>query len=308
MHRVVLAVAVVMVSACKADDPFICASDDQCRRSGFNGGKCEASSNCSFTDIDCPTGRRYDVLANQSGECVVDDDSDMIADDGDNCPGLANTDQANEDQDRFGDPCDPCPPFSETSEGAGDDDGDGVDNLCDPRPTTAGDQILFFAGFHEVLDLAVWDINGSAIVENDGLTLQNTSDATLLRLSAGSETLMVGVTMKNAPTRGVWLGLPYHGGVGGAFCQLTTSKLELWAAGAPDRILEMTAYAPQLDREYIYSIQRASAMQHTCGVAATASAPPTQVMGMTTNTATLPRIMFGADATTHFGWVLLVKN
>ena len=300
--------AAVLLSACKADDPFVCSSDEQCRRSGFSGGKCEASFNCSFTDIDCGTGRRYDVLADRSGECVLDDDADMIADDGDNCPGLANTDQVNEDLDRFGDVCDPCPPFSETAQGAGDDDSDGVGNLCDPRPTTPGDQLLFFDGFHAPLDIATWDINGSAIVENDGLTLQNLSDATLLRLSSGAETLIVGVTMKSPPTRGVWLGLPYHGGVGGAFCQLTSAKLELWAAGAPDRILDQVAYAPELDNEYIYRIQRLAMMQFNCGVASNPTIPLTEVTGMTTNPATIPRIMFGTDATTHFSWVLLVKN
>lgn len=38
-----------------------------------------------------------------------DQDGDGIADDADNCPGVANPDQANADGDSFGDACDPCP-------------------------------------------------------------------------------------------------------------------------------------------------------------------------------------------------------
>ena len=51
--------------------------------------------------------------AGADGATSADRDGDGIADALDNCPDLANVDQANEDGDRFGDACDPCPPFAD---------------------------------------------------------------------------------------------------------------------------------------------------------------------------------------------------
>lgn len=55
---------------------------------------------------------------------MPDEDSDCVADDADNCPGIPNTDQI--DQDR-----------------------DGVGDACDPRLGRAGDTILLFDGFND---------------------------------------------------------------------------------------------------------------------------------------------------------------
>jgi hypothetical protein len=75
-----------------------------------------------------------------------DGDGDGVATAIDNCPDVANADQANEDGDRFGDACDPCPPFADL--GAIDDpDGDGVSGACDPNPNTPGDRLTHFEGF-----------------------------------------------------------------------------------------------------------------------------------------------------------------
>lgn len=54
-------------------------------------------------------------------------DGDGLADINDNCPSLANSDQADGDHDTFGDVCDSCP----TARPVGDADRDGVDDACD---------------------------------------------------------------------------------------------------------------------------------------------------------------------------------
>ncbi len=75
-----------------------------------------------------------------------DPDADGVVGAADNCPAIANADQANEDGDRFGDACDPCP-IETDADPVVDQDGDGVSNGCDPFPTIPGDSIAVFEGF-----------------------------------------------------------------------------------------------------------------------------------------------------------------
>ncbi|TAM23255.1 MAG: hypothetical protein EPN60_15485, partial [Nevskiaceae bacterium] len=114
-----------------------------------------------------------------SGQPTSDGDSDGTVDDADNCPAVANSDQADSDGDGYGDACDDdnspptdtdgdgvadeadnCPAIA--NPGQGDSDGDGVGDACDnsePPPTgncplPAGSQILH-----------AWDGNvGTAVV------------------------------------------------------------------------------------------------------------------------------------------------
>lgn len=74
---------------------------------------------------------------------AVDTDRDSIPDDRDNCPMLANLDQANEDGDKFGDVCDLCPQISDNG---ADSDGDKIGDACDPNPGAA-DTVWLFNGF-----------------------------------------------------------------------------------------------------------------------------------------------------------------
>ena len=78
-----------------------------------------------------------------------DPDADGVVGTADNCPAIANADQANEDGDRFGDACDPCPIESDPDPVV-DQDGDGVSDGCDPFPTIPGDAIAVFEGFAHV--------------------------------------------------------------------------------------------------------------------------------------------------------------
>ena len=78
-----------------------------------------------------------------AGDC----DGDGVADSGDNCPAIANTDQADGDGDGVGDACDNCPAVANASQadqdgnGIGDacqdTDGDGVIDIADNCPTRA---------------------------------------------------------------------------------------------------------------------------------------------------------------------------
>lgn len=301
-----MVLAALVLSACRVDDRFVCSSDAQCRR-GEVTGTCEASSSCSFPDLDCSSGRRYDELAERSGQCVTDDDHDMIADDGDNCPDVANPDQFDEDGDKVGDACDPCPILGESAPGAGDDDGDGVGNLCDPRPAIAGEKIVLWEGFHTSLSSA-WSVSGSAIVENDGLTLQGERIVTVPGTPTASETLLVAITMTEPPVTGVWLGMPFDSGVGGAYCELTPTALELWAEQATDAKVSSVPYSATINTPYVVGMQTLGLMQHRCTVRTASSSITTDVTGDSTSSATTPTIKIGCDAITRLGWVLLIES
>jgi hypothetical protein len=110
------------------------------------GDTCPTGQTCVNTV--CEAGdRRVDAGEPADSADGRDSDGDGIADSVDNCPDIANRDQANEDGDRFGDACDPCPPVADDA--PADADGDGVADACDPNPQTPGDQIVLFEGFHQ---------------------------------------------------------------------------------------------------------------------------------------------------------------
>ena len=83
---------------------------------------------------------------------VTDTDGDGIEDSADNCPSVANADQADADGDGVGDACDPdtdgdgvanasdnCP--SVANPGQLDTDGDGIGDACDPLTDSDGDDV-----------------------------------------------------------------------------------------------------------------------------------------------------------------------
>ncbi len=74
-----------------------------------------------------------------------DEDSDGIEDACDNCPGIANGDQA-------------------------DNDGDGVGDACDPRVSSGGDSIALFVPFSDPTRLADWNVlAGNWTIHDDAL-------------------------------------------------------------------------------------------------------------------------------------------
>lgn len=104
-------------------------------------------------------GTASDGSTRPNGDLCVDADGDRAADNLDNCPQLANDDQANLDADDLGDACDP------------DDDGDGLPDLdevargTDPRAAdTDGD------GVDDGTEVLFWGSNPlSATSDGDGL-------------------------------------------------------------------------------------------------------------------------------------------
>lgn len=62
------------------------------------------------------------VLSTAGPALASDNDADLIPDEADNCPALANSDQKDTDADGFGNACD------------ADDDGDDVPDTADPAP------------------------------------------------------------------------------------------------------------------------------------------------------------------------------
>lgn len=110
-----------------------------------------------------------------------DRDHDGIANDADNCPDVANPDQADEDGDGRGDICDPCP-IAMDGPTLDDPDGDGVTGPCDPHPTTPGDRIALFEPFRGTAVPAGWTASGAwtfgggqaTLVASDGVATLTT--------------------------------------------------------------------------------------------------------------------------------------
>jgi hypothetical protein len=153
-------------------------------------------------------------------------DGDTIMDDFDNCPDVANSDQANEDDDRLGDVCDDCPFVAESV--VVDGDSDGVGDACDPHPGLPGDQIRLFDGFEG--DTMSWDRIGTWTLT--GGAIEDTADVGFkhLLLALGSwvtpdvelhvQARLVVNPAPGAPGGLAGIVLDYEGGATGLVCGL----------------------------------------------------------------------------------------
>ena len=88
-----------------------------------------ASANQADADHDAQLDGTGTMAADHGGDvCDVDDDQDGLQDPADNCPAVANRDQADGDSDGVGDACDVCPGTQDPDQA--DADGDGRGDAC----------------------------------------------------------------------------------------------------------------------------------------------------------------------------------
>jgi hypothetical protein len=86
-------------------------------------------------DASSPADGKTPDAAGPDAALPIDTDSDGVLDPDDNCPFVANPNQADEDQDGVGTACDNCPLVANPNQA--DQDGDGVGDLCDACPNAA---------------------------------------------------------------------------------------------------------------------------------------------------------------------------
>lgn len=130
------------------------------------------------------------AITNDAPVAATDTDGDLILDDDDNCPTVANPNQFDEDGDALGNLCDNCP--AESNLDQANSDLDELGDLCDPQPAEAN-QMLYFEGFDELPNASDWNGLNSWQVDNGSLVQNDNSDRYYLRHDAvdGSNNVLV---------------------------------------------------------------------------------------------------------------------
>jgi len=272
---------------------------------------------------DAGPGEDAAVPPGEASVPIVDLDRDTVDDSHDNCVGLANPDQGNEDGDALGDACDPCP--IDTS--SADPDSDGVAGACDPHPTTAGDRIVAFTGFHRGVP-AGWGFIGTATQDGDSLSM--TPGA--MRYTSvvpemdpiGNGTITAELTVDSAAGpegAAMDISLPYDPIDDGIFCELdvpdttksTGHYITLWdsleenADGGVERAVNNFAWA--FGTAYRMTMTRTQT-NYVCSVGpAGGGGTPQLANGSSPNTPVVSKATvasYGANA--HVQWMMVVSS
>jgi hypothetical protein len=241
----------------------------------------------------------------------ADSDGDGVPDAVDNCPTVANPDQADEDGDGLGDACDPCPPFANAVD---DQDGDGVPDRCDPNPTKPGDRIVVFEGFAtrpvKALIEGNWTFDGGAAKVASALNV----DAAVSWALGGSNLTVTAVGTIDANFGDL---VPRPVGVaaqiqiatsGGILCAFGTdpSNQEVFALvdNAASAALDKIPATASVGTTSTFRLRQVGT-SYTCD-GSHASRP----LGANSPVASMPNRVgvFTRSASAHFGWVMIVAS
>jgi Thrombospondin type 3 repeat len=153
----------VVVAGCYSASPPSGAPCDPVTPSCPAGQQCVSRGGQFVCDTE--PGDDASMLDGDAVPTADDVDGDGVANANDNCPMIANANQANEDADAAGDVCDNCPPFPSTG---ADADADGVGDLCDPHVLIPGDSLALFEGFANGIPVG-WTASGTWTVQYGNL-------------------------------------------------------------------------------------------------------------------------------------------
>lgn len=293
------------------------------------GAPCDETAQCPTEQTcvagTCRLGSGTSIDAGTDGP-ASDQDRDGIADEVDNCPNIANTDQANEDGDKFGDACDPCPIVS--ADAPVDSDGDGVADACDPRPAMAGDKIVAFSGFPGGVVPTGWMTQGTvmpgpngdvALVANSAVSSGALVYAPDLAFVNGSVTALVamdsGVKVGSFTNAGMLVSLFNPDTTDSIQCGLlwedvskpTSKVLDLFDSVSSNGDLKTTPFAFELGTPYVITLTR-EGTNYTCSAATVGGSPITiSASSNATPPGTIPSVL-DFDGTGHVGSLLVVHS
>jgi len=289
-----------------------CPSGQACVAGVCGGGGTESSLVDAQPEGDAPPVHDAPIL-------IADRDGDGVPDASDNCPNIANPDQGNEDGDKFGDACDPCP--IEANNTPSDPDGDGVADGCDPHPSTPGDKILLFEGFHHGIP-GSWQVVGSAAAMADEVALTTVAGnhtaivPPIAAMANGTVTasLIVDATVGNADAAAAVM-LPYDPMQDqGIFCELyapnagSTSGhyVSLW--DSPQQVERAKrSFAWAAATPYRVAITR-TGNNYACLVTPNGSQPQTASGSTSSTPAQLKPSIATYGANARAAWLLVVSS
>jgi hypothetical protein len=252
---------------------------------------------------------------------LADKDGDGIPDIMDNCPEVANFDQANEDDDKFGDKCDPCPPFKNDT--PDDPDHDGVVDQCDPNPMVSGDRIELFERFHDGLPAwtktAGWTGTAGSI---EVAAAAGTKEYLVVpTTSADHLTVWASVVIKSvatAPAHILDISVPNDTvNNAGISCELyqpadpTLRYLSLWDGfllNFEGKEFGNAILPWEIDKEYVVSLNRAGAV-YSCNVTDPGGTVTVTARGTSSSSTAAPTAVIRAGAlTARINWVMVVRS